>query len=729
MTKSTLSVKDVQKTIDYIHPDGSVFEICVINRNLLAGWFKDKQKAIAEVQRISKDPELKAVYLTLNPCHEALLSRSNEMIRPVKSRTRDAEILSINFLYVDADPTRPADTNSSDEEHELAIEKIHDIKKDLSEQGLPDPLCGDSGNGGMLLYGIEPQPNTKETTTLIQNCLKALAQKYDDARIKIDQSVHNPARIAKLLGTMTRKGDPAPDRPQRLSKILSIPEKAELVTLEQLQEIASTVQQETKQPTEGKSDPKLDVQAYLNHYGREVIREKNQGDSTLFCLLECVFDPSHAPNEAAIVQADNGALSYKCFHNSCQGRTWKDARKIISGDDKLTQFIVGMSNQKGEDSPSQVFKDLSFLQKGSELIKLDTHVEWVVEQLIPKQSIPLLHGMGGIGKTWVSLILADAVSKGISFFNLPTQKMPVYFVDFENPLPVLIDRVKKIQAQDVFFWHSTNKITPPKMDTKTWEHYKMFPPGLFIFDSLRACQNLDENSSRDMTVIMSRFKELRDLGFTIILLHHTPKNNERQYKGSTAIHDQADHILSLHKVNRSNPEQVMDDDDESSCLYRLGTQSKTRYAPFKLFIEFNKDKGFVIAQEPDTDDLSAIQGLINEKGGFDSQSQAFELIKENIGIKSKDKVVRLLRKGAFKKYWKEEKLPGNRVCYSLLSGCLPILIGRQTGQVDFEPAFEEKTGTGTESSQSLDNSQVSDCPAQSQTVPTVDEINCLDILP
>ena len=121
MTKSTLSVKDVQKTIDYIHPDGSVFEICVINRNLLAGWFKDKQKAIAEVQRISKGPELKAVYLTLNPCHEALLSRS-KMIRPVKSRTGDKDILSINFLG-------------------LPISAISGGISDTDAHGLPTGLC------------------------------------------------------------------------------------------------------------------------------------------------------------------------------------------------------------------------------------------------------------------------------------------------------------------------------------------------------------------------------------------------------------------------------------------------------------------------------------------------------------------------------------------------------------------------------------------------------------
>jgi hypothetical protein len=222
----TLLIDDVIKVNNFLYPDSRVFEISSINQygKIIAGWFMDKQKAIAEVQRISKNPTLKAIYITLNPCHEALLSRSNEQIKQVKSRTSDNNITVIRNLYIDTDAIRPTDTNSSDDEHELALEIMYAIKKDLSEQGWPDPLCGDSGNGGMLVYRIEPQPNSNETTDLIQRTLKAISLKYSTNRVNIDTSVYNPARLVKLLGTMTRKGEATSDRPQRLSRILSLPE-------------------------------------------------------------------------------------------------------------------------------------------------------------------------------------------------------------------------------------------------------------------------------------------------------------------------------------------------------------------------------------------------------------------------------------------------------------------------------------------------------------------------
>ena len=303
---------------------------------------------------------------------------------------------------------------------------------------------------------------------------------------------------------------------------------------------------------------------------------------------------------------------------------------------------------------------LSFLKKGSDLIALECNVEWVIDRLVPKQSITLLHGKGGIGKTWISLILGNAISKGISFMDLTTQQMPIVFVDFENSLPVLVERVKKIEASEVLFWHNTNEVRPPKLDREDWEQYKSLPIGLLIFDTLRASQGKDENSSQDMASIMSRLKELRDMGFTILLLHHTPKSNDRTYKGSTAIMDLADHVLSLHKVKRGSLEDVDDDDEEG--YYRLGTKEKTRYEPFHIFLDFDPEKGFVVAPDPDEEDMKGIYTLIVElrdsTGELPIQSQIFDKAKAELNI-GNSKTRKLLKKGAGK-CWNSTQIPERR---------------------------------------------------------------------
>ena len=78
----------------------------------------------------------------------------------------------------------------------------------------------------------------------------------------------------------------------------------------------------------------------------EVGKVKDHGGGQLHCLAECLFDPGHRNNEAAIGQTAEGKLYYQCFHNSCKDRIWAEARQIISGADKLSRFIVGGATKK-----------------------------------------------------------------------------------------------------------------------------------------------------------------------------------------------------------------------------------------------------------------------------------------------------------------------------------------------------------------------------------------------
>jgi len=301
---------------------------------------------------------------------------------------------------------------------------------------------------------------------------------------------------------------------------------------------------------------------------------------------------------------------------------------------------------------------------GAELQTLDIPVKWAVEGLLPREAITLLSARGGMGKTILSISIADAVTKGILFLGLETMKMPVVYIDFENSLPTLVERIKRIDASNVLFWHPTNEIKPPCLDSKEYELYKKLPQGaLLIFDTLRASQSRDENDSQHMAMIMQRLKELRDCGYTILILHHTRKGDDKVYKGSTAIFDLCDHNLSLHKVRKGcyTPEESESDDDTDYC-YRLGTQDKTRYEPFHIFLEFDTEKGcFVIAPDPETETLEEIHGLLAGKEPL-NQKGVYELVKGELGIKSKDKAIRLLRKG-LDKFWETKKFEGNKSIY------------------------------------------------------------------
>jgi hypothetical protein len=95
----------------------------------------------------------------------------------------------------------------------------------LRDQGWPEPVVGDSGNGYHLLYRID-LPNDRGSLELVKGVLEALAFKFSDEAVEVDTTTCNAARIWKLYGTTARKGDDAGDRPHRRSRLLKVPEGA-----------------------------------------------------------------------------------------------------------------------------------------------------------------------------------------------------------------------------------------------------------------------------------------------------------------------------------------------------------------------------------------------------------------------------------------------------------------------------------------------------------------------
>lgn len=179
------------------------------------------------------------VYLTLNPVHRDLLSRRCNRVDVAEPGTlaTDANITCRRWMLVDADPIRIADVSSTNAEKASALEAIEAVRTHLREQGWPEPILADSGNGYHLLYRVDLPV---DDGGLIERCLKALAGRFDNADVKIDTKVFNPSRIVKLYGTASRKGDNTPERPHRRSRILETPDERIPVPTALLESLAAT---------------------------------------------------------------------------------------------------------------------------------------------------------------------------------------------------------------------------------------------------------------------------------------------------------------------------------------------------------------------------------------------------------------------------------------------------------------------------------------------------------
>ena len=303
------------------------------------------------------------------------------------------------------------------------------------------------------------------------------------------------------------------------------------------------------------------------------------------------------------------------------------------------------------------FDPAKVLMTGTQIRALDLKVEYAIDKLAPCRSITLIHGPGGLAKTWLALCMIKAVSEGKPFLGLQTKQRSVAYIDYENPLPMLAERIKKLDIGPARFWHLSFDPRPPKLDSDDWTLFKSLSPGFLVFDTARSSFDGDENKSQDVGRVMNRLKEIRELDNEIILLHHTPRANERQAKGSTAWEDLADHVLAFYKVRK----ETLEDTDEEitfdpSALLSLGTGRKTRYEPFRMYITLDPEAGgFSRAEDPKAEAIDAIAEYIAGDGLDKNQGEIIEWAKAaSIGPKMRSSFIAVLNSGEGKR-WRSHK--------------------------------------------------------------------------
>ena len=322
---------------------------------IVSGYF-DNPQDFGNAARALDKAGATGVYFTLNPCKPELIARAANRLKAINGKTpltTDKDIAAVRWLPIDLDPVRPSGISSTDEELKAAIELRDKIVAWLQERGIAAGVLAVSGNGAHLLIRLMDS-DPQETPELIKEVLAVISKAYPTEKtgVSIDQEVFNASRIWRLYGTTARKGDNLAQRPHRQSYIATPIGSLNEVPVNSLNMIKSLIpesrpeqqkRREAKEDNYGNSG-RLDLSKYLDHYGVEY-NVKCVGEATFYRLAHCVFDSSHTKNEAAIVQNADGVITYQCFHDSCKGRTWHEARRAISGDDSLAPFISTSSEE------------------------------------------------------------------------------------------------------------------------------------------------------------------------------------------------------------------------------------------------------------------------------------------------------------------------------------------------------------------------------------------------
>jgi hypothetical protein len=318
---------EILRSLQLLVAPGEIFEVRAIKtkKATVSGYFDDLERAADLAFDLGDDPHVSApaVYVTLNPCLPPLLSRAVNQLKPfAQVTTQDGEIVRRIWLLLDFDPVRPAGISSTDQEHELALARAEACREYLSTQGWPEPVSADSGNGGHLLYRID-LPNDAASTELVKRVLQALAAKFDDASVTLDQSVFNASRICKLYGTPCRKGDSTPERPHRLAAIQWNGQATfEVVSREQLEAIADQATPDSNSQPESQSDVITEVLKRL-----QVIENGPYKNGTRY-IVTCPYGSEH---DAGVFVFPNSPIGFDCLHTGCpgHGKSGKDLLALL----------------------------------------------------------------------------------------------------------------------------------------------------------------------------------------------------------------------------------------------------------------------------------------------------------------------------------------------------------------------------------------------------------------
>jgi hypothetical protein len=392
--KALFDEGEVRRALAILIQRKAVFEVRALSAQLkgqryragVSGYFNNADHLLKELEHLY---QADGIYVMLNPVNPALLSRRANRLDYAEqgALTSNHHILARHWLLVDVDPRRPSGVSSTDQEKAAAKKKAREIHSYLKARGWPEPIAADSGNGYHLLYPIN-LPTMDGG--LVEKLLTGLAECFDDDVVQLDRSVFNPARIVKLYGTLSCKGDNTEERPHRMSKLLTVPNPLQQVSREQLQELVKELPQPEPGATPKERGGKpLDVDEFLSRHHVEVVKKfVDSLGRTIWRLKNCVFNPDHVNGEAAIVRQPGGVLGYECKHTSCAGKHWQDFRQQFEPEYQAN----GGQEKAKEKAPSksiatqlcELAKDYAFFHDRQDRpfvrVEIEGHTEvWPVE--------------------------------------------------------------------------------------------------------------------------------------------------------------------------------------------------------------------------------------------------------------------------------------------------------------------------------------------------------------
>lgn len=566
------------------------------SKAVYSGYFTDCETMLSELRKYDG---LGGIYATINEINEACAGReqSNRITKSPKATTNDKEIANRRIILLDFDPERPADTNATDEEMKLAEAKMKSVYRFLRDQGFSAPVVAASGNGYHLYYRIN-MPNTEENTKIVENFLKVLDMMFGDKdTVKVDTSVYNASRIAKIIGTPSNKGSNTKLRPQRMSFFVHVPDVFKETGLDYIRKVADQYPQvEAPSRMNNYSSERFDIEQFLQTYNIEVAKRVRFQGGEKIILAECPFNSNHKAPDSAIFVMDNGAIAFKCLHDSCSNMTWRDVRihfdpnaytkkdqeeyhrrRSYYGERQPKQIQVVQEDSRGKKwlsmSDIKWIDPASYVSIPSGIVQLDQKIMGFT-----LGDVTILSGLSGAGKTTLlDHFILNAVQRGYKVAAWSGELQDFRFQAWLDQMAAGKSYVvQKFGFSNLFYVpKATAEVINKWLDGKFWLYNNDYGSGFEqLFSDIKECvdnngvqmilldnlmaMDLDDDDGTENAKQTRLIKKLKDFAKTsnvhVILVCHPRKEQSFQLlrkesiAGTANLTNLCDNLLISHRV-------------------------------------------------------------------------------------------------------------------------------------------------------------------------------------
>lgn len=426
-----LDIAEAYKWWDILRDGNQLTEIRLISNDgkTASGIFDNIETLINAITPFTNDWN---IYYTMNRLPDDVkgLPQYNKIIVRPKQTCNDNTITARDYVCIDLDSVRLSGTNATEEQVAYTKQKANEVYKYLVSVGFNPCIVVFSGNG-VHLYLRCAMLNNEKNTKLVKRFLHALAMMFTDEHTDIDTSVFNPARIMRLPSSYSCKGNRLDEtRPQRLCKFVKIPQEIKVNDIAYFEKVAELYPEEETRPNarNNYSSERFDLAAFISKYNISIDKVQKVAGGTKYLLKECPWNSNHKSPDSMLFQRDDGAVSFFCYHSSCQDKHWADFRKLYEPDyQNKTGYIP--SNRfknayqrefepiKQTDEKGEVWIKMSNIKKPR--LDVADYIPSGIEQIdkliigFKRKQVSLWSGYRGCGKSSIlNMLILNAAQQG-----------------------------------------------------------------------------------------------------------------------------------------------------------------------------------------------------------------------------------------------------------------------------------------------------------------------------